>query len=62
MSTKGNGKIEYGPQGVDHFNVEQQWMAAELADNINAVVYMGHMTVSQTREVLRFLLAQLEGK
>ena len=54
--------IQYDASNVLHFDNIQQHMAAEIAESINGDVERKILTIPQAREVLRFLLAQLEGK
>jgi len=56
-------KIQYTPQDVAKMTADQQWMAAEVTQDINAMVYYSHeMTPEQVVEVLDFLRALLGGK
>lgn len=54
--------IQYATGEVRHFSTAQQYMASEIASAINADVERYTLTATEAREVLRFLVAQLEEK
>jgi len=54
--------IQYDVPDVLHFTTAQQYMASEIASSINSDIERFMLTAAEAREVLRFLVARLEGK